>query len=210
MDEVLAGRDNVIAYCDDILLFTKPEEHVKELDNLLSTLHNAGLVINRMKSQFMQTHMNFLGHKLSGEGIQPTSEKVEAIRTFPQPKTVRQVIRFLGMLNFYRRFLPNTSELQKPLVNLTCKKVEFFWSSECQSAFDELRNILVNVTMLVYPSSNDTFTLTTDASNLGVGGVLSCHRGPLGFYSKLFSKACLLYTSPSPRDRQKSRMPSSA
>ena len=91
--------------------------------------------------------------------------------------------RFLGMINFYRKFIPNASALQVPLTALTHKDAPFNWTSECQNAFDNLIHAASEACQLVYPAESDEYTLTTDASGVALGGVLTCERGPLGFFS---------------------------
>lgn len=189
VDTVLAGSINTIAYCDDILLFSDEHSHLKELSTLLHKLHHAGLVVNRQKSSFMQTHVTFLGHDLNPTGCRPSVLKIEALQSYAIPKNVKQVRRFLGMTNFYRKFIPNCAELHRPLTELTCKNVKFEWSENCQSSFTQLLLSLANATELTYLSPEDKYTLTTDASGTAVGGVLSSQHGPIGFFSKVFKDA---------------------
>lgn len=195
VDTTLSGGSNTIAYCDDILLFTSPQDHADSLDLLLQKLHNAGLVVNRSKSVFNVTEIQFLGHILSAEGIRPSEERLMGIRNFKVPQNVRQVRRFLGMINFYRKFIPRASLIQSPLTALTRKEATFNWTSECQVAFDRLRQLTMEASQIVYPALNDKYVLTTDASGTAVGAVLSCERGPIGFYSQQFKGPELNYSA---------------
>ena len=184
IDSVLTGLPNVTAYCDDILLFTPPDQHVQELDMLLQKLHSAGLVVNKQKSIFLTTSVKFLGHTLTENGYKPSEDKLAGIRNFATPTTARQVRRFLGLVNFYRKFIPKAAELQTPLTALTRQNTPFLWSSDCQTAFVSLIDAVINATQLNYPSINDEYVLSTDASNIAVGAVLSSQNGPCGFFSQ--------------------------
>ena len=188
VDSILADLPNTIAYCDDILLFTTAENHAEALDKLLQTLHQAGLVVNRKKSEFLLESVKFLGHDLTRHGYKPSEDKIQGLRNYSQPQSVKQVRRFLGLINFYRKFIPNASELQTPLTALTHKNVEFVWTDSCQYAFNQLINEASNATLLQYPAEEDKYTLTTDASGNAVGAALSSQRGPIGFFSKQLSE----------------------
>lgn len=116
MDEVVRGLDFCYCYIDDILIFSRSsEEHKANLKTLLSRLSAYGVVINPAKCIFEATALTFLGYRISPEGIAPPAERVEALRSYPLPTTVKDLRRFLGMINFYRRFLPKAAELQAPL-----------------------------------------------------------------------------------------------
>ena len=195
LDSVLCGSTNTIAYCDDILLFTKPEDHSAELDKLLTNLFNAGLVVNRQKSEFFCSTVKFLGHLLTQNGLIPSEDKIAGLKSFAIPKTIKQVRRFLGLINYYRKFIPHAAQLQQPLTRLMQKGVVFEWSAECQNSFQKLIEAVLNASILTYPSAEDEYVLTTDASGTAVGGTLSCQRGPLGFYSRQFKDAELNYSA---------------
>ena len=195
IDTVLSDNDNTIAYCDDILLFSKRNDHLAALDGLLKKLHEAGLVVNRQKSLFLQDSVNFLGHHFTTNGVLPSPEKQQGLQAYTVPSSVKQVRRFLGMVNFYRKFMPNAAEIQAPLTALTQKDVKFAWTDNCQNAFDALIKLVSEATELVYPTEHDQYVLTTDASSIAVGAVLSSQNGPIGFYSQKFTKAELNYST---------------
>ena len=189
IDTVLASSTNTIAYCDDILLFTTPEHHLSELDALLHKLHKAGLVVNRQKSCFLAESVKFLGHHLTSTGYLPSDEKIVGLRSFAVPTTIKQLKRFLGMINFYRRFIPHASALQLPLTSLTHKGVPFVWTTTCQEAFDALIQEACNAVQLTYLNIDDRYVLTTDASASAVGATLTSQNGPVGFFSAKLNAA---------------------
>lgn len=193
VDTVLAGDTNVIVYCDDILLFTSKADHIQALDTLLQKLHAAGLVVNRQKSQFFCDTVKFLGHTLSSNGYTPTQERVKALQTYAPPKNLRQLRRFLGMFNFLRKFIPSAASIEAPLTALTRKDTPYEWSEQCQNAFDRLVELASTVTQLHYPSPEDEYILTTDASSTAVGAILMSQNGPIGFFSKQLHGAELNY-----------------
>ena len=176
MNAVLSGFswDRVMAYLDDIILMDATfEEHLESLGKILSCLAKHGLKINPQKCQLFREKVQFLGHEVSVDGLKPDAKNVQAIVDFPTPKTVRQVHRFMGMVNFYRRFIPMCSVVARPLNKLLGSK-RLHWTTECQAAFDKLREALTSPPILSYPDfkSDRPFLLYTDASNTGVGACL--------------------------------------
>ena len=120
MDTLLQGIPNVSVYIDNILISGSTlEEHLTTLDRVLQKLQETGLHCNRDKCLFLQTSLEFLGHRISAEGIRPTEEKVRAIHQAPEPKNVTELRSFLGILNYYAKFLPNLSSRLFPLCCLT-------------------------------------------------------------------------------------------
>ena len=168
IDTVLMGEADVIAYCDDILLFTQKDSHLKRLDELLKQLHRAGLVVNKDKSEFCCQSVKFLGHQLNSNGFTPSQDRIIGLQKYSVPKNQKQLRRFLGMINFIRKFIPNIAEYEAPLTSLTSKNVPFVWSTECQASFEKLIQLASETTQLNYPSPDDKYILTTDASNVPV------------------------------------------
>ena len=205
MDEVFRGLDFVIVYIDDILVFSRtPEEHEQHLRMVLERLRKYGLIINVNKCVFGASEMHFLGQKIDANGVSPLPEKVEAVSKFPTPKTIHDVQRFLGMINFYRRFIPHAAMIQAPLCRLThgSKKKDQtpvnFTEVEAR-AFDECKRSLAEATLLAHPVPNAKIRLVTDASDLAMGAALEQERGgswqPLGFFSKKFTSAQKKYST---------------
>jgi cleavage and polyadenylation specificity factor subunit 1 len=115
IDKVLRGLDICYAYIDDIIGSSSPEEHPDHLRALFNGLEKFGVVVNPGKYVFGQHEIKFLGYLLSGAGTRPLPNKVEAIQAFQQPPTVKSLRQFLGMINFYRRFIPRAAKAQAPL-----------------------------------------------------------------------------------------------
>ena len=123
-----------------------------------------------------------LGFEYSSEGITPSTEKTRPIADWPIPKSPREVRSFLGLANFYRRFTPNFSDIAAPLNDLTNSTI-FNWTDLHQTAFNRLKEILISPPILDYPRKSDTFVLTTDSSEVGLGAVLSTSKGTVVEYA---------------------------
>ncbi len=190
MDTVCQGLDFVFVYIDDILVASRnAAEHKVHLRQLFQRLHDYGLVVNVAKCQFGRAVIDFLGHRITQHGATPLPDKVEAISRFKQPLTVKGLQEFLGMVNFYHRFLPDAARTLQPLYSATAGKSKILqWSDAMIQAFQDAKAALASATMLVHPRHNAPTALTVDASDLAVGAVLQqlVHGiwKPLGFFSK--------------------------
>ena len=138
----------------------------------MNHLREAGLNVNMVKSNFFQSQLKFLGHVVSAAGFQADPEKTQAIRDFPVPTCLKGVQRFVGMVGWYHRFVPNFSKLAEPLHKLKRKGARFSWTTECQKAFDALKDHLVSPPVLGHPDLKLPLTIYTDASNVGLGAIL--------------------------------------
>ena len=118
------------------------------------------------------TTVDFLGFVVSSKGISPDSSKIEVVKSFPVPKSVKEARSFLGLCNYHRRFVEGFSKIASPLNRLTRKDVVFAWTPECQSAFQTLKNRLCSPPILAYPDFNLPFHLFTDASHSALGYIL--------------------------------------
>ena len=189
MDEVLGEIPRVFVYLDDILVASEtPEQHLADLETVFKTLADNGLVVNRPKCILGQSSLEFLGHHVDATGIAPLPHRVEAISNFERPTSVKELQRFLGMINYYRRFIPKAAHHLYPLFDVLKGKPKLLkWSDDCQRAFDAIKKALAAATLLHHPRPGPRLALTTDASNFAIGAVLE-QRGktgwePLGFYS---------------------------
>lgn len=167
----------VFAYLDDIVIVSCSfEEHVLNLERVLDTLRSANLTINLEKCQFFRNQLNYLGYVIDSKGLRTDPAKVQAIVAYPTPSTRKELKRFLGTASWYRRFIPNFSTVAGPLNKLTSTKKNsppFQWTSEADTAFIKLKTMLVQAPVLACPNFNLPFDVHTDASNYGIGGMLS-------------------------------------
>lgn len=209
MDEVLRGLDFCYCYLDDILIYSSnASEHQQHLRQLLQRLTDYGVLINTSKCIFGEPEVNFLGYKVSAAGIQPLFSKVQAIQDFPVPKNIKELRRFLGMLNFYRRFIPAAASIQAPLNELltgpkTRGSQPIEMTPELLSVFNKCKHSLLQATLLVHPDPQAKLAIQTDASDTAIGAVLQQRKGgdwhPLAFFSKKLSPSQRKY---SPYDRE--------
>ena len=195
MNKVLSGLigKGCLVYLDDIVVYGKNiEEHNQSLRQVLYRLELANLKVKTKKCQFLRDKISFLGHTITTEGLLPLLDKVEAVIKFPIPKTIKKVQSFHGLANYYRSFIPNFAEIAEPIIKLTRKNAKFEWTNECQDAFDRLKSSLTTAPVLVFPDYDQPFLLTTDASGLALGAVLS--QGtinkdrPIAYYSRTLSE----------------------
>ena len=136
----------VILYLDDILIYSKTlDEHIEHVRTILKTLLDNNLYAKPKKCEFHKPKVEFLGHVISGKGIETDPKKVKTVKEWPTPKCVKDVQRFVGLCNYYRRFIENFAFISKPLHNLTKKNVKFLWTKDCENAFQELKKRLTSL-----------------------------------------------------------------
>ena len=176
MDCVLAGLrgEQCLIYLDDIVVFSKTfQEHIVRLTNVFQALRQAGPTLKLSKCNFAQREVKYLGHIVSAAGVRPDPTKIEAVSTYPVPNNVKELRQFLGLANYYRRFVADYSNVAALLHRLLTKENGFHWDSNCQNAFEELKNRLVSPPILAFPDFKEKFVLYTDASDSAIGAVLS-------------------------------------
>ncbi len=149
------------------------KEHLQHLDAVLCRLEEAGLHLNRAKCTFMQPRIQYLGHVIDEQGRHPTAEKVQAIQDAQTPKDVTQLRSFLGILNYYGKFLPNLSSTLSPLHDLLRKNHKWHWGTKQDEAFQVAKEALQADSLLVYFDPKKPLILACDASDYGIGAVLS-------------------------------------
>lgn len=193
MNKVLFGLDGVFVYVDDILLATSDlPSHVALLRQVCSRLVHYGLAVNVAKCVFAVPELTFLGHRINCHGIRPLPERTSSIAAFPAPRDRTGLQRFLGFVNYYRRFLPGAAQVLAPLHSLLQLK-KFEWSPQAQTAFEAAKNLLHDAVSLSFYNPSAPLALTTDASDVAVAAVLEQlvddHWQPLGFHSHKLSSA---------------------
>ena len=175
IDQVLMGCSGfAMGYLDDIIIFSKTEEeHLEHLKEIFVRLRKFGLKMKREKCSFFKKHIQYLGHLVSERGFEPLPEKLESIRKMPAPRTAKEVKQFLGLIGYYRKFVPRFADISRPLTKLTRHNVVFEWTDQCSKAFNHLRELLMEYPILRYPDPKQGYILYTDASGIGWSGVLT-------------------------------------
>ena len=205
MDDILRGVPGVFVYIDDILVATPTlEEHDASLRETFQRLSHHGIIVNRHKCVLGVPQLVFLGHLITPEGIAPLPARVEAVRDYPLPSTDRQLRRFIGLMNFYHRFIPGAARLMAPLHQLTSRSqtrrdTPVTWTAEAETAFSECKTALSEATLLTHPVRDAPISIQVDASDAGVGAVLQQYAcgtwQPLGFYSRSLQKPQRRYST---------------
>ena len=149
------------------------EEHLKNLVEVFERLHKYGIRMCKQKCYFMQDSVEYLGHRVDAEGIRATPEKISAIVNAPQPENVQQLRSFLGLLNYYRKFLPHLATILQPLNELLQKGKKWNWTIGCTQAVNTARDLLKTSNLLTHYDSTLPIRLATDASQYGLGAIIS-------------------------------------
>ncbi|CAH1255636.1 RTL1 [Branchiostoma lanceolatum] len=171
--EVLRGCEGVKNIADDVIVHGRgDEEHDKRLHHALDKIQQAGLTVNPGKCLFRVPKLTFFGHVVTPDGVNPSEEKIAAIREAEAPKTVGEVRSFLGLVHYVAKFIPNLATMTEPLQKLTRKGVEFKWSSEQQKSFEKLKELITSTETLAYFRPTGKTRIVADASPVGLGAVL--------------------------------------
>ena len=168
-----------IIYLDDVIVFSKtPEEHIVQLEAVFKKISDAGLKLKPSKCEFFKRRIHYLGHIVSNKGIETDPKKIEAIVNWPGPRTVHEIRKFWGFMNYYRKFVYKYAQIARPLNKLISgenakkkhKKVK--WGNEQEQAFQRLKEACTKTPVLAYVDYKKSFRLNTDGSELGLGSVL--------------------------------------
>ena len=189
----LIGK-SVVVYLDDILVYSRNlEEHREHLRQVLNLLRQHKLYGKMSKCIFAQSTVEYLGFVVSEGGMDVVSSKVKAILDWPDPANVKELRSFLGLVNYYRRFIKNHAQLCVPLTNLLRKDVPWGWENEHREAFEALKTVLTRAPTLALPQYDKPWQVTTDASDYAVGAALTQEGKPVAFMSKKLSPAEVNY-----------------
>lgn len=176
MDKVLGPVkwNFAVVYIDDIIVYSADfDTHLKHLEQVLCRIQKYNFTLSLPKSHIAYQEIHALGHSVSRLGIGMKHENVRAILDFRQPQSVKDVQIFLGMSGYYRRFIKDYSKIARPLTALLVKDTQFVWSALCQDAFEKLRSLLASEPILAHPNYDKPFTVYTDGSKIGLGGILA-------------------------------------
>ena len=198
LDEIFCEcNDCVDNYVDDIIVFSDDvNSHVSDLRRVLEKLKSAGFTFWGSKCLLGQHSITHLGFHYSAEGVTPSIDKAKDIADWPVSKSAKELRSFLGFANFYRNFVPGFAHISAQLNDLTGKSTVFTWTTMYQTAFDTLQQSLMSPPTLDYPRQEDHFKLTTDASDVGLGAVLTTSRGTvIEFAGRALTSAEQKYTT---------------
>ena len=172
MTHILRGLEWSIClvYIDDLIIFSRTfDEHITHLEQVFKRLREANVRLKPSKCHFVKPQVEYLGHVVSKDGLSPNPDKIKAVRDFPIPTNTTGVKAFLGLCNYYRRFIKGFAQIAAPLNRLTSKNVPFQWTNDCQQALDHLKQALISAPILAYPDFSLPFHLYVDASQTGIG-----------------------------------------
>ena len=196
MSQVMRGLHwkRCLVYIDDILVFGHDfESALQILELVLIRVAEYGLQLKSTKCNLFRSSVPFLGHIVGRAGLECDPNKVSAVANWIPPSTIKGVREFLGFTGYYRRFVPDYSTVAQPLVRLLGKDCKFKWTDTCQDAYKALRALLIKAPVLAFPKEDLPYIVDTDASDYGIGGVLSqCIEGTehvIAYYSKSLNPA---------------------
>ena len=165
---------NVSVYIDDIIVYSRTiEEHMNHLRQVFERLDSRDLRLHPQKCRFLCDEIKFLGFVINKSGIKPDPTRTEAIRKFPVPQKVKDIRSFIGMANFYRKYIKDFAIIAKPLTMLIRKEVKFNFNEECHRSFNKIKEFLTNEPILAHYRIDDQLILYTDASGYGLGAILT-------------------------------------
>ena len=165
INKVIKGLPFAFGYLDYVLIHSPDiETHLQHMRILFQRLREADLKLKDSKCNYFKTHVQYLGHLVSGKGIKPLPEKLEIIKKMPASTTPKEIKQFLGLVGYYRKFIPRFTDIARPTTNLTKQDVPFEWIIQCQASFEMLKEALITSPILKYPDPNKVFTLFRDAS----------------------------------------------
>lgn len=198
MNRIIGESPNVLVYLDDILIFSlTKEQHKKDLKRVLRILQAHQLIVRAEKCEFFKTNLTFLGHTINQKGIKPNLDKIEAIQNWPTPNTPKQAMQFMGLCNYYRKFVPQFSKIASPINSYMSGHVT--WEKSQDKAFEVLKRVLTSPPVLILPNYSQQFRLTTDASYDAMGATLEQiddkgkPLGTIAYFSKKFIGSQLNY-----------------
>ena len=188
--------DFVLVYMDDLLIISKTvESHLSHLRTVFEKLREFKFQAKLSKCKFLQQQIKYLGHIISKDGIQADPAKVKTLVDWEPPKNATGMLQFLGLANYFRKFIPNFSRLSAPLYHLTKKTTVFSIGDDARLAFEAIKRLLITPPLLTFPNPELPYELVSDASLAGCGAVLTQEGKPIAYFSSKFSPAERNYTT---------------
>ncbi|CAH2099183.1 unnamed protein product [Euphydryas editha] len=185
----------MIPNIDEIIAKLKgKKEHDRILEQVLKKAQEYNIKFNRKKCNFKKKEVKYLGHVLTTEGIKIDQNRIKAIVEMKEPKTQKELLRFLGMINYVARFIPNLSEVTAPLRQLIKKDVPFLWSKEQDKTYKTLKKLLIEPPVLSYFDMNKQIVLSVDASKAGLGAVILQEGKPIAYGSRAMTETEIQYS----------------
>ena len=174
INKVIKRLPFAFGYLDDVLIHSPDiKSHLQHMRILFQRLREADLKLKDSKCNYFKTHVQYLGHLVSGKGIKPLPEKLESVKKMPAPTTPKEIKQFLGLVGYYRKFIPRFADIARPMTNLTKQDVSFEWTLQSQASFETLKDVLITSPILKYPDLNKPYTLFTDSSKYAWACILT-------------------------------------
>ena len=194
--QIVEGLPGVLSIHDDILLFGEGEtyeeahrDHDEKLEKLMKRCQERNVKLNKEKLKLRLSEVPYIGHVLTDKGLKPDPNKIKAMLEMPKPTDVPGIQRLIGFVNYLSKFLPRLSEVCEPLRKLMAKEVEWHWTEHQEQAFEKIRQLVTEAPVLRYYEPKEELTLQSDASQTGLGAVLTQNGQPLAFASRALSDA---------------------
>jgi hypothetical protein len=188
--------DFVLIYLDDVLIMSNsPDTHLIHLRKVFDVLRESHLQVKLSKCKFVQEQIKYLGHILSKEGIRPDPAKIQTLQQWEFPSNAQEMLGWLGLANYFRKFIPNFSRIAAPLYHLTKKARPFQKGEEAELAFQTVKQLLVSPPILAYPNPELPYEVISDASITGCGAILVQEGRPIAYFSSKYSSAERNYTT---------------
>lgn len=190
VSEIFEGLEGVEIYIDDILVWGKDErEHDERLEKVLQRCREANLKLNKEKARIAVDEVTYVGHRISKEGTLPDEKKVKAIMEMPKPQNKKDIERFLGLVQYVGKFIPNLSDITSPIRHLMKQETEWQWSDEQDKAVETIKKLITSAPTLKHYDPQKELTISADASKDGIGAVLLQEGSPIEYAARSMTEA---------------------